>query len=152
MRCPACRTEEVKQLNIGKCDKCIEISRTCTECGLLVDPSAVFLKVEDSQEVARGHKDCIDLKAVAPKKTMFSADYQFDPVQDLIAWVNGMSNKKTQHHSPRLIKMRPEIFENLKGTIPIETRSLLSDHQIMDYFGIPLEIVPDLKPPIDYIY
>lgn len=147
MKCPICRTEEVKQLNIGKCDKCVEISRTCTECGILVDTAAVYVKVESNMEVARGHKACIDLMSILPK-----TDYHFDPAQDFNEWVKGMSNKVPRQPIPRLIKMRPEIFEKLKESIPMETRSLLTDHQIIDYFGIPLEIIPDLKPPIDYIY
>lgn len=152
MRCPVCRTDEVEQLNIGMCDHCIELRRTCTECGVLVEPSAVYVKVEGSREVGRGHKDCIDLLSILPQKNMTSADHQFDSVQVLNTWANAMSNKVSQGPVLKLIKMRPEVFESLKKDIPIESRSAMSNVQISQYFGISFEIVPDLKTNIEYIY
>lgn len=152
MKCPVCRTGEVLQYNFGKCDKCIEISRTCTECGELVNPSAVYVKTEGSREVGRGHKECIDLLSTLPQKNMISADHQFDPVQVLNAWANAMSNKLSQGPVLKLIKMRPEVFESLKNDIPIESRSGMSNVQISQYVGISFEIVPDLKTNIEYIY
>ncbi|MNC20606.1 hypothetical protein D3C75_685620 [compost metagenome] len=66
MKCLECRTEELhesKEINVGRCNKCIEKSNICTECEKPVDPNAVFIVTG----VGRGHKSCLEARLIGQK-------------------------------------------------------------------------------------
>ncbi|OMD34809.1 hypothetical protein [Paenibacillus odorifer] len=73
-------------------------------------------------------------------------------LSDIRAWVDVISNKIPNNPVLKMIKMRPEVFENLKNAIPIERRSSMTDDQVLQYFGVPFQIVFNLKSNIEYIY
>jgi hypothetical protein len=74
------------------------------------------------------------------------------PVKDLQTWVNYMLSKIPRVPVLKMIKIRPEVFENLITEIPIETCSSGMDDQASNYFSVPIQIVPNLKTSIEYIY
>lgn len=79
-------------------------------------------------------------------------DLKSGQVKDFQTWVNHMSSRIPRVPVLKMIKMRPEVFENLITEIPIETCPSGMNDQASNYFSVPIQIAPDHKTNIEYIY
>ncbi|QUL57560.1 hypothetical protein KDC22_14415 [Paenibacillus tritici] len=89
------------------------------------------------------------------EKDQLRLDCIADPIQNLINWrdsFNAMPKKKLRPQLLKKIKMHPEFFEQLKEHLSPEDSLSVSDRQVAKYFGVPFEIVPELKKSFECIY